>query len=114
MGPYRSVRPAMDMKCFELATRSGECPISDPPMIRASHNHTNSVPRARATAPVSAPLRSCTMGETEGHVRVYKEAPGFRPGARARKIEGEGDASACIRRRQALALVPVRRDTFAG
>ena len=31
-GPYRSVRPAILMKCFAFATRSGECPISDPPM----------------------------------------------------------------------------------
>jgi len=38
----------------------------------------------------------------ERRFRVYKEAPGFRPGPRGR------DASACVRRHQAFALAPVR------
>ena len=41
------------------------------------------------------------LRESERRLHVYKEAPGFRPAPRKR------DASACIRRHQTFALVPV-------
>ena len=45
---------------------------------------------------------SSHIGGRQRHFRVYDEAPGLRPGTH------ETDASACLCRRQAFALTPVR------